>query len=378
MTPRTPSAACAPRFRYALIGLVLLAWLSGCQPREITTARFYLENQEWGRALEQLEAAVQNHPNDAEAHFLLGVAYGHLARFEEMNRAFKRALELSDKYQPQIAAERERYWTEHYDQGLRRFRVQDYSTAAAHFKRAVLIDPTRYEAHKRLALCYLNDNQPDRALFIYQRLLEKTPDDVDLLMAVSGLHFDQKHYDQAATTLERVLRLEPNHRDALLRLARTYDAWGEAEKAEKTYEAGVRAFPHDSDLIFSYAVHRYRRGQYQQAIQLFQQVLDLEPDHFEAVTNIGNAYLSLAETLRKQLRATPHGRLTAEKIHQLKNRVILNYRRAIPYLEQALKLQPEDANLWRNLGIAYLNTGETKKGEEAFLRSEELKTNASN
>jgi Flp pilus assembly protein TadD len=49
------------------------------------------------------------------------------------------------------------------------------------------------------------------------------------------------------------------------------------------------------------------------------------------------------------------------------------YQQAIPYLEKALSIKDSDANVWNNLGVAYVNVGNTEKGQEAFDKAETLR-----
>ncbi len=359
-----------------LLAALAALTLQACQPKEITSAKLYMRNNEWARAIEQLELAVKNHPNNAEAHFLLGEAYGIRGRYAAMNREFEASLALTKKFEPNITAERERHWIRAYDAGLHAITQRRYREAETALKNAILIDPGKHDAHQRLAQCYVNTGRPNEALFIYNQLLQTSPEDLTLLLAVSNLFYAQNRFRETIAVLKNVLALEPQHRDALANLALSYEALGMVEEAEAAFEKAVQANPDDIDLIFLYGVHHYKRTNYTRAIQLFQQVLERKPDEFEAISNIGNAYLSMAEALRRELKTRPPGSLTPEALYQTKNQILLYYRRAIPYLERALELQPNNPNLWRNLGIAYLNTDEPKKGEEAFQKSESLKTNS--
>ena len=53
-------------------------------------------------------------------------------------------------------------------------------------------------------------------------------------------------------------------------------------------------------------------------------------------------------------------------------RVVGYYNQAIPYLEKVVEVDPENANAWFNLGVAYVNCGMPEKGEDAFAKHEEL------
>lgn len=349
---------------------------SGCQPKEVTAAKIYIGNNDWDRALEQLEQSVKLYPNNPEAHYLLGVAYGHKNRFKEMVKEFNLSLKISDKFLPQISAERERHWVDKYNAAIMALDKDDYRTAEQLFLTAVLIDSGKLEAHKKLATTYLLTGQTDKSIAIYNRLLERDSNDVGLLSAMANIHYSQERYEEAIRILNRILAIEPNHRDALANLALSYDALGKQEEAARAFEIAMTANPLDVDLIFLFGEHLYRAEQYQRAIQLFEQALAQRPNDVDAIANIGNAYLSMAEVSRRKLQSSSNGSMSAEEIQQLKSDAIANYKKSIPYLEKALEMQPAQPNLWRNLGVAYINSGQKQRGEAAFLKAEELKLNS--
>ena len=65
-------------------------------------------------------------------------------------------------------------------------------------------------------------------------------------------------------------------------------------------------------------------------------------------------------------------KVPAKEIEAKKKQETEFYKQAVPYLEKASELKPDDASVWNNLGVAYVNIGEEKKGKEAFDRSEAL------
>lgn len=357
--------------RSAVVVCFLLA-LTGCQPKELTSAKIYIQSNDWDKALQHLENAVEVHPNNAEAHCLLGKAYGQHGRYKEMNREFEISLMVTDKFEAEIRAEREQHWIDKYNNAIAAMTQEEYARAEELLRKAITIEPSRYEAYKKLALTYLNVDKTDKALLLYSKLLEKKPDDVDLLSSTGNLYYSQKQFDKVIPILKRILVLEPNHRDALANLALCYDSLGETEQAAHAYQKAIAVNPQDKDLVFLFGAHRYNRKQFPKAIQLFEQVLTMNPDDFESTSNIGNAYLSMAEELRLRLKESRNGSTAAEVVIRLKNEAIRNYKNAIPYLEKSLEMRPNHPTLWRNLGIAYINTGEKEKGEQAFLKAEEL------
>jgi len=372
----------AHRLPYILPLLILLVAASvvfmGCQSKELTAAKMYMQHNDWDRALEQLEIAVETYPNNAEAHYLLGQAYGMHERYEEMIEELEISWRLSDEFHQQITALREHHWIKKYNAGITAQDEGNYEKAKADLKMAIKLVPTKYEAYKKLAINYLKTKQPDRARLLYERLLKQNPDDLELLISTANIYYSQGKFDRAIEILQKVVEIEPRHRDALANLALAYDALGKTEKAEKAFNRAIEVNSRDKNLIFLFAAHHYNRHNYKRAIQLFQRVLELKPDDFEALVNLGNAYLSIAENLRQQLKSKNDAPTEdSDEILQLKNDIIAHYKKAIPFMEKALTLKPDNPTLWQNLGIAYVNTGAIKKGEDAFLKAEELKVRLS-
>ena len=353
-----------------LIFLLIFTW--GCQPKELSTAKIYIKNNEWEKAAKQLELATKTHPQNAEAHFLLGQAYGHFARFEEMISQFETSLNISDKYRFEISQERERYWIEKYNSGIIALDKNEYQIAEEFVRSAIIIDPAKYEAHLKLAQTFDESDRLEKALQIYNKLLRITPDKIDLLSSIGKIYYRQRKFNDAITILEKVLDKEPENNQALANLAIAYYSIGKSEKAKQAFKRAIQVNPLDKNLLYFYGVFRYKQSNYEQAIQLFERVLEIDSNNFDATSNIGNAYLSMGEQIRKKLASTEINSFTYTEIQKLKSQAVLNYAKAIPYFKKAIELQPNHPTLWRNLGVAYMNSGEKEKGENALLKSEEI------
>lgn len=320
-----------------------------------------------------LEQAVVTHPNNPEGHFLLGQAYGDQSRYREMKKQFGESLGISPKFQPAILQTIENHWITLYNKGIKAQNDRNFKLAENLLKTAILIDPSKREAYNTLAANYIEANQPRQALLIYEKLLKETPDDINLLIATGNLFYIQKRFDDVVRVLKKVLEIEPDHRDAMANLALSYDSLGKTDEALTAYQKAVMANPLDKDLIFLLGVHHYNRSHFTKAIELFKQVLELSPGEFESTSNIGNAYLSIAEDLRAKIKSLANSTFTAGEIQQLKTEAILTYMKVIPYFKKALEMQPHHPTLWINLGVAYVNSGENEKGQEALLKAEEWK-----
>ncbi|PZD73409.1 TPR repeat-containing protein YrrB [Acaryochloris thomasi RCC1774] len=98
--------------------------------------------------------------------------------------------------------------------------------------------------------------------------------------------------------------------------------------------------------LFNQAVHWHRQRNFSQALEVYQQVLSLEPNHVDVRVNMGS--------LLKQM-----GRLED----------------AIATQKKALTLQPNRSDIWFNLGNTLQAQGNAAEAESAFRQSIQLQPN---
>jgi len=355
-----------------LVSGAIVLLLTGCQPKELTSAKTDIQNRNWRDALQQLEAAVQKYPNNSEVHFLLGEAYARIQRFRNMNREFESSLKLSNKFQQAIINDRDKYWIDKYKLATTSLHTHDFANADKALNLAFAIDSTRTEAYKAFAAKYLNLEQPGKALELYEHLLQSNPQDIDLLTAIAKLHTTQRHYAEAIRLQKEIIRLEPDNVEVLASLALGYSALGKTAQANATFEEAIRVNPNNLKVVALYAENCLQKQRFTKAIDLFQQVLQQENDNSKALSSTGIAYLGKAEENRRSIQHMRGRKFSLEEIRRIKSEAISYYQKAIPFIEEALNQDPNQPELLRNLGIAYINTGSREKGETFFQKAERL------
>lgn len=358
---------------YSVLLLVVVSatLFFACQSKEVTSAKVYIQQNNWDKAIEQLEMAIKAYPNDAEAYYLLGEGYGNQGRWKEMNEMFNKSLELSPKFATQIKNSREKYWVNNFNSGVNRISGGDVKGAIKQFKICLEIEPERIEAYRNLAVAYIRADSLEKAKEVFDKALELKPDDRDLLLAAAQINFTLKNYAAVVDLMKKLLEQNPEDKDAIVNLALAYDYLGEKEKAMQEYRNALEKNPNDKDLLFNLGRLYYLNHDYDKAIELFRKVTELNPDDYDSNLNVGNAYLSMGDNYRKQLVAKEDKgeTVTKEEVAKLKS----FYEKAIPYLEKALSIKNDDPNAWNNLGVAYVNIGNAEKGKECFDKADSLK-----
>lgn len=349
------------------VGLLILV---GCQSKEVTSAKVYIQQDDWDKAIEQLEIAVENFPNDAEARMLLGRGYGKKGKFEEMVEQFNASLAIGPKFEKDINHEISYYWTNNFNAGVKAFNAGTLEKAIEKFNTCIMIDSTRKDAYKNLSSCYQRTDDVESAISLLETFLARNPDDVESMIRLHDMYVAKKEFDKSVEMLTRAKEIDPENVDILSSLAITYDMKGEQDKAFEVYQTALEKNPESPDLLFNLARLYFMRDDFENAIKYFDKVIAINPDDFESNLNVGNAYLSKAEKTDSVMRAE-EDKLEKE-LPEKRAEVKALYLKSVPYLEKALELKPDQAGVWNNLGVAYIRSDQVEKGKAAFDKAEEL------
>lgn len=117
-----------------------------------------------------------------------------------------------------------------------------------------------------------------------------------------------------------------------------------------------------------------RSGQYDAAIEAFQQAIRLDPTQAQTHFQLGNAYAELEKydeaiaAYRQALQLQP-GPSLAHAVHEELGAVYIKTgqnAKAITAFEQARQLEPNDPRIYHTLGFAYRREGRQQEAEAAF------------
>lgn len=367
----------------SLLVLFLAVMLFGCRSKEVESALIYINQQnDWDKAMEQLKVAVQVNPADVEAHTYLGEGYGRRGDYKKMKEHFDIAMDLigspgqaNQKFMNKIIQDTDRFWRESFNKGVQNVKAENLEDAAANFKDCILIDPERPEAYRNLGFVNLQKDDIGSAIDNYEEVIRIDPKDVETMADVGRLYMRNQQYDKTIEMMDNILQVDSLNVDAIAQKAMAYDFLGESDKAFTAYEEALAKRPDDIDLMFNLGRLYFMKENFDEAIGYFEKVIEKSPDDFESNLNAGNAYLSLAQEVLKKERAMSSDELaevSPEEIKAKKEKETELYKKAIPFLEKAAELKPDDPAVWNNLGVAYVNIGMEEEGKEAFERSEAL------
>ena len=182
------------------------------------------------------------------------------------------------------------------------------------------------------------------------------------------------HYEQASQEFEHAITGEPTNDRAYMELAETYDRLGNPAQAEATYRRAIKLRPHYWAAYNWLGAFYYQRAQYQDAAKMFEQVTLLAPDNVRGLFNLGTTYVSQGRytdainVLKRSITIRPESSAYTD----LGNAYfyLREFDQATSAYEQSVKLEPNAAPLWWNLGDGYNWTpGKRSQASGAYRRA---------
>ena len=114
--------------------------------------------------------------------------------------------------------------------------------------------------------------------------------DVSEWMSKAQGHYQARRWDAAAAIYRRVLKAEPLHREAPLRLAEVLLAQGRLAEAIPVLEAATQRLPDDAEIHRALADTLHMQGDRTRAIDAYRRAVELDPTHGDAWWGLGCAW----------------------------------------------------------------------------------------
>ena len=272
-----------------------------------------------GRIREAVSAAqeqINKHPNDVDAHMLLGHVYlrslgdGQNPQSGEMLQAAIKEYETIGKLKPNDVET-------HLLLGQLYGLAHDSAKAETEFKAAQKIDPNSEEVVLSIARLYSEQGDLARAA----KVIEGVPaDDRSARMdfALAGLYDQLKQPKNAVKSYRAAVEEDPDNADAKRGLASALAASGQMDEAAKIYAQILGNDPQDAQALIRQADIQRQQGHYEQALTTVKKAQTLVSDNVELSYNLALDYDALGrfdesiKTLKQLLTATlpPDGKYT--------------------------------------------------------------------
>jgi tetratricopeptide (TPR) repeat protein len=304
-----------------------------------------------GGAVDSLQTALKNDPNNAVAHYQLGVAFDQQhneGRAEsEWNEAIRLRPDLTDAErslatlelrrgaldaltqtaQQMITAQpysgdgyllraiaeinRQKYSDAQQDlqkvmqfspastapyvqMGNMRLQQKNYAEAEKYYQQALDKDPSSSDGLSGLMNTFLAAREPDKAIAAANAQIAKVPNNSNFYDLLGTALFNgKKDLKSAETALRKSIELDKNNADALVKLGRVQVAEGSADQALATYLQSIKDNPREISFYILAGQLYESQNNWDQAKTMYQQALNIQADNPLASNNL--AYVILQQ-----------------------------------------------------------------------------------
>lgn len=215
-----------------------------CSETDRLSGMAYYQLEDYGKALTSLQKAIEKNNADAEAHYTLGRTYLELEEYKKAIPPYQKAIELDKS---------KNMWM--YELGLIYYNNYQYPDAIKYFKMA---EASGYQKsndfYENAGFAYLSMGDVPSGMAYLTKVLERKPNNKELLSGIAqALHLAKK-YDEALTYYQKLIELDANNANALYMAGITFIKKGEKEKGQAMCDKAIQMDP-------SLAKNRTKKGE---------------------------------------------------------------------------------------------------------------------
>jgi len=260
--------------------------------------------------------------------------------------------------------------------GLTQMQKGNYAVATNCFERALVLLPNYYALNINMGVLKEATGDKVAAESYFLKAIQLGPGYQDSYFFYGRFLYNQSRYNEAAAQLLKAIAISPGYLNARLLLMNVYQAAQSWDQLKALAEDTLQIAPDNAEVLqylqaardkkvkpvivagqpkgpdpakyLTLSLQYYQAGKYQECINAAAEAVKLKPDYAEAYNNMGTAY------------------------NQLKQ-----YNKAIPFLQKAIALKPNFLLAKNNLAVAQAGIKGAKQPDAAPKLSAEQYINLS-
>jgi tetratricopeptide (TPR) repeat protein len=382
-----------------LLVLVITCSMMYGQRNNRTTAFNYLRNGELDKAKEYIDKTVEHSQTkeDARSWFYRGNVYLsiHMSEEPEYKSLDDNALEIAlDSYiKAQEYDTRKEYYTDiitnlfliseqFYNIGVESYNEAAYLKAMKAFEKSMEVTQQMGSldtmAMFNVALTAEVAGEFEVARKYYRNLLEMEYYTPDIFMSMGRISMAEGDTIKALEHIKSGREMYPDDFNLLINEINVYLLSGEVEKAVDQLELAVEKDNTNPTIFFAVGVAydqlktekpESEAEYFEKAEKAYEKAISLDPGYFDPTYNLGALYVNSAAVLIEEANKLPLDKdkeynALIEKANEYLNK-------AMPSLERALDIQPDDFNSMVSLKEIYTRLNKLEKLQEMNQRIKE-------
>ncbi len=389
---------------FVIAGLFFITITVFAQNAKVVSTYNYLKSGQLDKAKENIDAACVHPQTQGEAKTWLyrGNVYLaisateqpkykelHPSPLEEAYTAYQKSIEIDPEYvQPAAAPASAKIGLliiaeQHYNKGVELFNKKQFDKAIVEFELTKKINGifsikdslATYNA----AICAIQIDDTDKAMQYLKELVIMSYMNPMVYSTLANLYKEQGENDKALQVIKGGKTKFPNNLGILIAETNVYLATGDIEKAQQTLQLAVEKDPTNPILYFTVGSNydqmsrkdtisdEDRKTMLYNAIAAYEKAIELDPKYFDAFYNLGALYFNEGVRIFDLAQDITDMKVYAAMEEEFK----ALWGKAIPYLEKAHELTPDDIYTLQSLKTLYARLNMMDKLQEV---NEKMKT----
>ena len=339
----------------------------GCSSQEYTSAKLYIQQEEWKKAEEFLIKAIDVEPENPEIPYQLGYHIYALQKkdWQRMNESFdkalaidsnKKILEQGKTVKEFVIMARTQFWAEMYNKGVAEF--NEYRTvpmdqkdtalkkAITTFEISATIKTDEAQTYTMLSTCNHLAGNTDKSESYILKAVELSPNDANVNLTAGQIFMQKQEFETALPFVKKAVELDPSNTKSIRNLAQIYYDIGQLEESIQTYEVAINKETEPTvkaDLYFNLGILYNKVGNLEEAEYNFMNSLDENPDDIEAVMGMAQVFEN------------------AEK-----------WRKAEKFYRELIAVDPDNPEHYRGMSRVLLQQGEPDESQRYLEKAKRL------
>lgn len=325
-------------------------------------ADFYSRNERYDDSIRILRDILEKDESDEQAR--LGIVQALLAQDREEEAIAELSMAKNYSNRP-----------ENLSLILSRLYLKNGENQKAQDNLLAILEVTdNAEARYLLAVIYSDGGKISNAITVLDGIKPQQEEFEDAVLLRTKILHENGQTAEALRLLEKDLAGDESGLPLFYILAASlYQDKGEPERGIALLEQATRRYPMDERILFEYGVQVERTGRLPDAIAIMQKLIEINPDHAEALNFVGYSWADTDQRLEEALSYINRAMALKPGNGYIQDSLgwayfkLGNYERARKELLGAIELLPEDPNIHDHLGDVYRALGRIDEARAAYL-----------
>jgi tetratricopeptide (TPR) repeat protein len=336
-------------------------------PARVIMAGLELKSGDTHLAIQDLNRALEQKTNSLSPYLLLSQAYALQGDFRSAEENLDRFLDPRVTTSEPALVFETMAWV--------KLRQGRFPEAIQFATKSVNVGPPTLDSLRVLGLSYLANKQPQQAVNAVQTLIAKSDGWAEGQQLLGELALQANKLDVAQVAFEKELAINPKSAPATYGIGQVQRARGEYQLARDSFQRYASMEPANAAVRVQLGGLAEMDKDWPKATSEYEAALKLDPNFAIAKNNLAWLYTEHGGSVKVALRLAQEARSAMPKDPHVADTLgwvlikVGSAESALPYLKESVGAAPANASYHYHLGVAYLDSGQTREAKRELERA---------